>query len=115
MLNHEAHEGSKSEDHQEDSLRVLRALRGSIRAFYTCRFEQDLLRAPVIDFCDEERVGVAAVDLVYRRELARRLAGLAELADDRAIELHLVDFAGDLRAGRRRAVLPRVRGVEILL
>ena len=39
--------------------------------------------------------GVAAVDLVDRAELAQALAGLAELADDRAVQLHLVDLAGD--------------------
>ena len=49
------------------------------------------------------------------REFSRGLAGAAELADDGAVELHLVDLARELGAGGRRAVLPRVRDVEILL
>jgi hypothetical protein len=32
------------------------------------------------------------------------LAGLAELADDGAVELHLVDLAGDVTRGGRVAV-----------
>ena len=50
-----------------------------------------------------------------RRELAGGLTGSAELADDGAVELHLVDLAGELGAGGRGAVLPRVRHIEILL
>ena len=36
-------------------------------------------------------------------------------ADDLAVEFDLVDFAGELGAGGRRAVLPRVRDVQVLL
>ena len=62
--------------------------------------QQDLLRAPVVDLGGVDHVRIAAVHLVDRRELARRLAGAAELADDRAVELHLVDLAGELGGGR---------------
>src|SRR5262245_24812915 len=49
-----------------------------------------------------------------RGEFARRLTRATELADDGAVEFDLVDFAGNLRAGGGRAVLPRVRHVEEL-
>ena len=45
----------------------------------------------------------------------RRLAAAAELADDGAVQLHLVDLAGELGRRRRGAVGPRVRDVEVLL
>ena len=73
------------------------------------RLEHDLLRAPRGDLRDEQLIGIAAVDLVNRAELAEPLAGLAELADDRAVELHLVDLAGDRPRRRRVAVGVRVR------
>ena len=43
---------------------------------------------------DDQLVRVAAVDRVHGAELAELLAWLAELADDRAVQLHLVDLAG---------------------
>src|SRR5262249_15292870 len=68
------------------------------------RVEPDLLRPPVVDLRRVDHVRVAAVHLVDRRELARRLAGAAELADDRPVELELVDLARVLGLGRGRAV-----------
>ena len=66
------------------------------------RIQEDLLRAPRRNFRDEELVRIAAVDLVDGAEFSQSLAGLAELADDRAVELHLVDLTGD--GPRRRGV-----------
>src|SRR4029078_2922271 len=52
------------------------------------RMQDDLLRAPCGDFRHPQLVFVAAVHAVDRAELLQLLPGLAELADDGAIELH---------------------------
>src|ERR1700730_6635648 len=57
------------------------------------RVQRELLHAPVRNFTDVELIFVPAVDFVDRSEFLQLLAGLAELAEDLAIELHLVDFA----------------------
>src|SRR4051812_2029958 len=59
------------------------------------RIEKNLLRAPSRDLGHEQLIGIAAVDLVNRAELAETLASFAELAEDLAVELHLVDLAGN--------------------
>ena len=79
------------------------------------RTQHDLLDPPGGDFRHEQLVRVAAVDLVHRAELAELLAGLAELADDRAVELHLVDLAGDVAILRQPVVGNRVRDEQILM
>src|SRR5436189_599855 len=78
-------------------------------------FEEDLLRAPLVDLGRVEHVRIAAVDLVRGGELARGLAPTAELADHLAVQFHLVDFARELGGRSRGAVGPRVRHVQILL
>ena len=78
-------------------------------------FEDDLLRAPGRDLGHEELVRIAAVDLVDGAELSESLAGLAELADDRAVELHLVDLAGDRPRRGRVAVRVGVRDEQVLV
>src|SRR6476660_389657 len=86
---------------------IIASLLSPARAFHRLGLEQNLLHAPVGDLGDEEFVGVAAVDLVHGTELLQRLSGLAELAENRAVELHLVDLAG-LR-GRTRVAVVRHR------
>src|SRR5262245_42142725 len=81
------------------SVRVIPGLLVRTRLRGGLRLQDDLLRAPVVDFRGVDSVRVAAVHLVDGRELAGRLAALAELADDRAVELHLVDLAGELCGG----------------
>src|SRR5262245_42692375 len=56
-------------------------------------FQCELLHAPVHEFGDVQGVGVAAVDLIDHAELLELLAGFADAADDRAVQLHLVNFA----------------------
>src|SRR4029453_14922744 len=58
---------------------------------------------------------IPAVHLVRRRELAESFSRSAELADDLAVELHLVDFASEVNASCGRAVGPGIRYVEILM
>src|SRR5438876_721232 len=55
--------------------------------------QRDLLRAPVPDLADDQIVLGPAVDRVDDAEFFRHLAGLAELADDLAVEADLVDLA----------------------
>src|SRR5262245_6137127 len=64
------------------------------------RAKDDLLCAPARDLRHVQLVGVATVDAVHGAELFQRLPPLAELADDAAVELHLVDLAGDRRRSR---------------
>src|SRR5437868_11062616 len=52
-----------------------------------------LLDAQVSDFADIEIVLAAAVDGIDRAELFELLARTSELADDRPVELDLVDLA----------------------
>src|SRR2546428_618967 len=77
--------------------------------------ERELLHAPRGDFRHEQIAVALAVHRVHGPELAQLLAGPAELAEDRAVELHLVDLAG--HRGDVRVVVVRVRvgAVEILM
>src|SRR5262245_7844569 len=79
------------------------------------RMQDDLLRAPCRDLGYPQLVFVAAVHAVNRAELLQLLPGLAELADNRSVEFHLVDLAGDVTRRRGIAVRIRVRGVEIVM
>src|SRR5215831_1672240 len=63
---------------------------GRFRRLWT---KQNLLHSPGRDFRDEQLVRVAAIDLMNGAEFLQRFARLPELADDRAVELHLVDLA----------------------
>ena len=77
----------------------------AVEAFFiACGFEHELLHAPGFDLADDDLVGVAAIHHVDHLEAAELLAGMAELADDRAVQLHLVDLAGDRPAARQVAV-----------
>src|SRR5689334_4223251 len=72
---------------------LARGCRGRRRARRRLRVQDDVLHAPRGDLRDPQVVVVAAVHAVNRRELLHLLAGLAELAEHRAVELHLVDLA----------------------
>src|SRR5262245_60216886 len=66
-----------------------------------CWTQDDFLRAPRGDFRHEQLIRIPAVDLVHRAELPETLPGLAEFADDRAVQFHFVDLAGNVpRRGR---------------
>src|SRR5687767_6507848 len=56
--------------------------------------ERELLCTPRHDLANEDLVFVPAVDVMHGRELAEALPRLAELADDRAVQLHLEYLAG---------------------
>src|SRR6185503_8547717 len=79
------------------------------------RMQDDLLRAPRGDLRYPQLVFVAAVHSVNRAEFLQLFPGLAELADDGAVELHLVDLAGDVTRRGGVAVGIGVRRVEILV
>src|SRR4029079_6462436 len=53
--------------------------------------ERDPLNPPVAQLADQQFVLVAAVDRVHEAELFQLLAGAAELAEDLAVEIQLVD------------------------
>src|SRR5436309_15509202 len=74
------------------------------------RAQCDFLHPPVRQLANEQLVLATAVDGVGDAELFRQLAGAAELADDAAVELELVDFTVVERFG-----VVRVRAVKILM
>src|SRR5262249_31794289 len=61
---------------------------------------RELLHPEIADFADVKRVLGAAIDGVDGAELLRQFAGLAEPADHRSVELHLVDLAGGVEVVR---------------
>src|SRR6266853_6047818 len=64
------------------------------------RLQDELLHAPGFDFANDDLVRIAAIHHMDHLEAAEFLAGMAELADDGSVQLHLVDLAGDRpRAG----------------
>ena len=67
----------------------LRLRRCGCRMIFCTRHARDLR--------DQQLVLVAAIDLVHRAEFASCLARLAELAEDGAVQFHLVDLAGHRR------------------
>ncbi len=68
----------------------------AVEAFFiACGSSLSFCTRQDFDLADDDLVGVAAIHHVDDLEAAELLAGVAELADDRAVELHLVDFAGD--------------------
>src|SRR5262245_66155994 len=69
-----------------------------------CRLEQQLLHPPRLDFADDDLVGIAAIHHVDDLEAAKLLAGMAEPAEHRAVQLELVDLAGDIPGAGRVAV-----------
>src|SRR2546426_12192670 len=57
------------------------------------RLQNVFLHAPRFDFAEDELVWVPAVDLVDDLKAGHDLAGLAELAEDGAIQLRFVNLA----------------------
>src|SRR6266481_978378 len=79
------------------------------------RLQDELLHAPGFDLADDDLVRIAAIHHVDHLEAAEFLAGMAELADDRAVELHLVDLASDRPCARAIAVGIGVGGEQVLV
>src|SRR5581483_9689382 len=51
-----------------------------------------LLHAPTCQFCDQERVGVPAIDLVDRVEFLEEFAVFSEFAKQFAVEFRLINL-----------------------
>src|SRR5215472_15048499 len=79
------------------------------------RLQDELLDAPGFDLADHDLVGVAAIHHMDHLEAAELLAGMAEAAEDRAVELHLVDLARDSPAAWTVAVRVGVGSEQILV
>ena len=79
------------------------------------RLQDVLLHAPRFDFAQDDLVRIAAVHHVDDLEARRHLARLAELAEHRAIQLRLVDLAGDVPRPRRVAVRIRIGEEDVLV
>src|SRR6202030_3041421 len=54
------------------------------------RLQEQLLDAPGFDLADHDLVRVAAIHHVHDLEAAEFLAGMAEAAEDRSVQFHLV-------------------------
>src|SRR5215510_14901609 len=80
-----------------------------------CRLQHQLLYAPRLDLGDDDLIRIAAIEHVNDLEPAQPFAGVAELPDDRPIELHLVDLTGDVPRAGRVAVRVRVRAEDVLM
>src|SRR6266849_8819908 len=79
------------------------------------RLQDELLHAPGFDLANDDLVRVAAIHHVDHLEAAEFLAGMTELADDRAVELHLVDLARDRPRARKIAIWVGVGGEQVLV
>src|SRR5258708_20554173 len=66
--------------------------------------QRHLLNPQIADFADKEVVLASAVDGVDEVEFLRGPPGLAEFADHGAVELQLIDLAGDVDVVRRIGV-----------
>src|SRR5215475_6616192 len=75
----------------------------------------EALHAPPGDLRDRDLVVVAAIDFMHRAKLARQLAGLAEFAQNRSVELHLVNLASDRRDVGAAVVGVGVGAVQVLV
>jgi hypothetical protein len=79
------------------------------------RLQHQLLHAPRFDFGNDDLVGIAAVHHVYHLEATKLLSSVAELPDDRSVQLHLVDLARDVPRSRRVAIRVGIRAEQILV
>src|SRR5258706_4991165 len=77
--------------------------------------QDEFLHAPGFDLADDDLVGISAIHHVNPLEARRQLAGMAELADHRAVQLHLVDLAADFPAARGIAVGIGIGNEQILM
>src|SRR5437773_2779750 len=73
------------------------------------RFQNDFLHAERGDLRHEQLVRIPAIDLVYRAEFLQLLSGFSETAEDRSIQLHLVNLTGDVAELRQTVVRNRIR------
>src|SRR3977135_3019147 len=79
------------------------------------RLQDDLLDAPGFDLADYDLLWVAAIHHGDDLEAAELFAGMAEPAEDRPVQFHLVDLAGDGPAARPVAVRIGVGGEQVLV
>src|SRR6266436_163308 len=77
--------------------------------------QNEFLHAPGFDFAQDDLVRIAAVHHVDDLEARCDFARPAEPADDRAVQLHLVDLAGDVPCAGRIAVRIGVGSEDILV
>src|SRR5713101_2330972 len=78
----------------------LSVLCGDRRDLPLIRMQRELLHSPVAGFADVQVVLAAAINGIGRAELFQLLSRFAEPADQPAGEIHLVDFAVDVKIGR---------------
>src|SRR5450432_3233169 len=71
--------------------RLLRRRRLDVRSGGLGLLQDQLLHTPGFDFANDDLVRIAAIHHVDDLKAGRHFAGPAELADDRAVQLHLVD------------------------
>src|SRR5262249_7397176 len=73
------------------------------------------LHAPGFDLANDDLVRIAAIHHMDHLEAPEFLAGMTELADDRAVELHLVDLAGDRPRTQTVDIGGEVGGKQVLV
>src|SRR3989442_14511527 len=77
--------------------------------------QDEFLHAPGFDFPDDDLVWIAAIHHVDDLEPAVFLARMAELTNDRPIQLQLVDLPSDVPRARRIAIRVGVGGEHVLM
>src|SRR5260370_29664459 len=77
--------------------------------------ENQFLHAPRFDLADDDLIRVAAINHVDHLKARRCLAGASEPAKHFAVELGLVDFAGDVPRSMHVAVRIRIRKKDVLV
>src|SRR5437016_8465952 len=75
--------------------------------------ENQFLHAPRFDLADDDLIRVAAINHVDHLKAGRGLAGVSEPAKHFAVELGLVDFAGDVPRSRHVDVRMRIRKKDV--
>src|SRR5262245_20499543 len=96
-------------------MRFIRASLPSTGGAGGLRMKRDLLDPPLGDFSDVHLVRVPAIHLVDGAEFLEAVSRLAEAAEHRPVEFHLVDLAGhrgliEVVAGREG-----IRRVDVLM
>src|SRR6185312_12606477 len=79
------------------------------------RFQQQFHDAPGFNLRGQDDVGIAAIERVGDLETVLFLAGVAETAEDGAVQLHFVNLAGVLPGAGQVAVGIRIRREQVLV
>ena len=77
--------------------------------------ENEFLHAPRLDFARDDLVRIAAIHHVNHLESGGQLAGMAELAEHRAVQFRFINFAGDVPRSWHVPVGIRVRHEHVLV